>query len=191
MGLVQSDKKHVDKHDKHDKHDKQHLKICFVGDQKAGKTALIHQLLHEEFLSTYDHTLEDLFNYTINFHGENIQLHIFDTPGGDDRTSIRELYLSNSRAFVIVYAIDDRDSFKSLGDICAEIRKARKNKEYAIVLCANKTDLGEDANVIKKEEEDLLEKTSGFPILRTSSKDRDSVVAVFRKLMEIVVLQEV
>jgi len=173
------------------KHDKQHLKICFLGDKRVGKTAIIHQLLHEKFLSTYDHTLEDLFTYTMNFHSENVILHIFDTPGGDDRKSIRELYLSNSRAFIIVYSIEDRESFKSLGDICAEIRNARKNKEFAIVLCANKNDLGKDANVIKKEEEELLEKTSGFPIIRTCAKDRESVVAAFRKLMEIVFLQEV
>eukprot|EP01124_Arcella_intermedia_P016666 TRINITY_DN23271_c0_g1_i1.p1 TRINITY_DN23271_c0_g1~~TRINITY_DN23271_c0_g1_i1.p1 ORF type:complete len:197 (+),score=41.67 TRINITY_DN23271_c0_g1_i1:82-591(+) len=161
-----------------------------LGESKVGKTALLHQLMHQQFLQHYDRTFEDLFNLTMSYEGEVVNLHILDTPGGDDRVDIREMYLSNTRAFVIVYAIDDKNSFDSVAKILAEIKKARKEKDSAIILCANKKDLGKSKKLVTDKEEKDLEVSSGLPFFSTSAKDYASVVEAFEKLMELVLGQE-
>merc|ERR1719245_1456808 len=69
-----------------------------------------------------------------------IRLQLWDTAGQERFRSLIPSYIRDSSVAVVVYAVDNRDSFDSVDKWIEEVRKERED-EVLLVLVGNKIDL--------------------------------------------------
>ncbi len=56
---------------------------------------------------------------------------------------MQELWITNGKGFLLVFAINDYDSFKDLNNIYTKIMRIKNTQKVHIVLVGNKCDLEE------------------------------------------------
>jgi len=104
------------------------LKVCFVGGEQSGKTALITRLLFDEFDETYGPTLEDNYRHTFFVGFQERFVDILDVGGLDLYSTEYDRWFGAADAFVFVYNIGDEDSFKKLRSFRDEIQRVKKKE---------------------------------------------------------------
>lgn len=99
---------------------KEQRRIVVLGAANVGKSALIQQFLYDRFLPRYRKTVEDLYMAEYNFSsGASLTLEILDTAGAFEFPAMRALSISNGNAFLLVYSVDNEESFE-------EVKRLRK-----------------------------------------------------------------
>ncbi|KAK5575465.1 hypothetical protein RB653_006598 [Dictyostelium firmibasis] len=151
----------------------QTFKVVVLGASGTGKTSLTVRFVNGDFIETYDPTIEDLYRKVIETNrGEHVMLEIMDTSGTERYLAMRDLYIRNAQAFVLVYSITSRVSLLELENIKNYICqvKDRPISQIPMVVLGNKCDL-EDTRVVFPEEVEALTKKWGIEdFLETSAK---------------------
>ncbi len=158
------------------------MKIIVVGNGKVGKTTLTIKYVKGKFTSDYKKTLGvDFLNikrYIKNIEKE-IEFYIWDTAGQDYYNSITKRYYKGADAALIVFAINDKDSFDNIISWYDKINQECDN--IPIILVMSKIDLKHEAVVSDIEAENLAKKLN-IDFMKVSSKDNIMVNEVFEKL---------
>ena len=90
------------------------LKIAVLGKSLVGKSALTYRFISDKFPTEHDTTIEDQYKINTTIDEYNCKLEILDTAGQDDYQSMLDTWIGFAEGFVLVYSIDDRESFDSL-----------------------------------------------------------------------------
>jgi Ras-related protein Rab-5C len=82
----------------------------------VGKTSILQVLLHDSFNDKMANTLGACFHSyeSEDSKGEAIKMDIWDTAGQERFRSLLTLYYKNSDAVVIVFDVNDANSFKTV-----------------------------------------------------------------------------
>jgi small GTP-binding protein len=163
------------------------FKVAILGTGGVGKSALTLRIISGTFTPNYTPTIEDYYRHETNVStiGPCI-VEILDSGGTEQFSSMRQLYISSSQAFAIVYAIDDRDSFEEAKSIYQEIVDSKPEGQAKVILVGNKCDLFESQRSIALSEALQLSKSMGnAPFLETSAKDNINVHELFTKLVQL------
>ena len=157
------------------------FKLCVLGEPAVGKTSLIHQFCHQNFLTDYKPTLGiAITNRRYNLQGfENKMLDfmIWDLAGQKFFQRVRKYYYTGAKAAFIMYDISRRETFTTrIKSWFEDIRNVIPN--IPIVLVGNKRDLTEDRQV-SEEEGYVLAKELQCAFLETSAKSGENVKDVF------------
>lgn len=114
------------------KNDNSHIKfkeqrrIVVLGAAKVGKSSIIQQFLYDQFSKRYSRTIEDLYVAEYNLSsGASLTLEILDTTGSYQFPAMRALSISNGNAFLLVYSLDDEDSWKQLKELRHQVCTTR------------------------------------------------------------------
>ncbi|KAK8779502.1 hypothetical protein V5799_019157 [Amblyomma americanum] len=91
---------------------KDHYRVVVLGAARVGKTAIVHQFLYDEFPVDYFATVEEFHTGEYEVNGASLTLDIVDTSGSYPFPAMRLLAISTADAFILVYAIDDPESFE-------------------------------------------------------------------------------
>ena len=104
------------------------VRVAFLGGSKVGKTSIISQFLFNRFPATqnYIETIDDLYKHTYTEGDAEITMDIFDTSGSRDYDIFRYQVIKKCDGFVILYSVEDRDSYKEM--------RVLKKKERTISL---------------------------------------------------------
>lgn len=94
-------------------------------------------------METYDPTIEDSYRTSLVVDGEGVVLDILDTAGQTEYSQLRELYMRAGRGFVLVFALDNRQSFADLPEIYETILRVWEVEldegiTVPVVICGNK-----------------------------------------------------
>ena len=92
------------------------LKLAVLGQTLVGKSALTYRFISDKFPTEHDTTIEDQYKINTTIDEHNCRLEILDTAGQDDYQSMLDTWINFVEGFVLVYSIDDRESFESLKD---------------------------------------------------------------------------
>ncbi|OBS22671.1 hypothetical protein FPOA_09003 [Fusarium poae] len=114
-------------------------KLVMLGDGGVGKTALVHQICLERFPETYDPTIEDSYVKQVTVDGTDCMLDILDTAGQEEYTALRDQWIRDGEAIVLVYSISSRSSFKRIERFHNQIQHVR-GEPTPICLVGNKSD---------------------------------------------------
>ena len=89
-------------------------KLVLVGSSGVGKTCIATRYKEGKFESDYKTTVgAAYFQKNFGFQdGTQLKLHIWDTGGSEKFKSVAPLYYKDAHAALIVYAIDDEQSFQ-------------------------------------------------------------------------------
>lgn len=90
-------------------------KLIVIGDSGVGKTNIIIKFTEEYFKENYVATIGVDFKVkTIQVDDKKIRLQIWDTAGQERYKNITETYYKGAAGIVLVYAVNDRNTFLNL-----------------------------------------------------------------------------
>jgi len=120
-------------------------KVLVFGQRECGKTSLLEQLIYGNFIPENEitPTIEDVYVANIESdRGVKEKMRFYDTPGLEPRArEVPRHYLSFADGIVLVYSINNQDSFTTIDYIKKDIDRNREKKELAMIVLANKKDL--------------------------------------------------
>lgn len=101
---------------------KEERRIIVFGAAKVGKSTIVKQFLFDQFTKKYIKTVEDLYVADYNLSsGESLRLEILDTTGSYQFPAMRSLSISNGHAFLLVYSVDNEDSWKEIENLRRQV----------------------------------------------------------------------
>lgn len=160
------------------KHDKKY-KMIIIGSSGVGKTSLIYKALKNEFTPNLQSTLGFEYNNIIaKINDKKILLQTWDLCGQEIFHSIMGSFYKRSNLIILVYAIDDRESFNNLEFWLGEIR-TYSNPDTKIVLVGNKIDLNSQRAVTFEEGKDFFTKNTLDLFFESSAKEGTNASDIF------------
>lgn len=157
-------------------------KLVVVGGGGVGKSALTIQLIQSHFVDEYDPTIEDSYRKPCVVDGEQVMLDILDTAGQEEYSAMREQYMRTGEGFLLVYAINSRDTLEELLAFYEQIQRVKDADKVPVFVVGNKSDL-EIERQVSFEEGAAFAKLIGCPFLETSAKQRINVEESFYGLV--------
>ena len=157
------------------------LKIILVGDSSVGKTSLVNRFMGFEFQENYSCTINADFkikSLTID-QSTGAELTVWDTCGQEKFRSITKLYFKDAHGVILVYDVNNENSFKGLNIWLNEIKNNCK-VDVSIILVGNKIDI-ENRKISKEQGNDFALKNK-LMYIETSSKDGINIDSPFENL---------
>ena len=129
------------------------LSVVVLGKGVVGKTSLIYRFVRDAdafFPEAHDPTIEDNYKAMVEINNESIEIQIVDTAGEEDYQNMLDQWIDVADGFLLVFAINDKDTFNVLDEKYKRIEK-HKEKNVPIILVGNKCDLENERQVTKEE----------------------------------------
>lgn len=109
------------------------IRLVTLGGGGVGKSSIVKRFLFNTFCEKHRPTVEDLYCREFDLDSSTtIKVDILDTAGDFQFPAMRRLSIATGHAFLLVYSIDDAESFRIVKD-CFQVRK--KEMENTIVFC--------------------------------------------------------
>ena len=159
-------------------------KIVVFGSGAVGKSAMTIQLTDGFFVTDYDPTIEETYKITLEYEKTFYQIDISDTAGMDDFIQLRTSYCRSGNGFLLVYAINHRQTFEEINKFYYDICRTKGTKNVPIVLCGNKCDLEEEYREVSKVEGEELAKSMNCPFFETSAKENINIRLSFNTVLK-------
>merc|ERR1719266_2922742 len=112
-------------------------KIVVMGAGAVGKSAITIRMVVNEFKQEYDATIEDSYTCTIDVDGKNALLDILDTAGQEQFKALRNHWIREAEAFLLVYSVNSQTSFKVADELYKTVCRQREDMRLDLVLVAN------------------------------------------------------
>ena len=96
-------------------HRKTNLKFSLFGPCEVWKTALQNRIVNDSFIEEYSKTItKNCLEIKRTVDGEEITINIVDMSGEEKFRSVNKLFYIHSDALLMVFALDDKNSFEEL-----------------------------------------------------------------------------
>jgi small GTP-binding protein len=158
---------------------RRHRQIALLGFPGVGKSSIAHHFVFNQFYDGYDPNIRTNLQHQCVIEGHDYDLKIVDNAGSDQYT-LNHGEFENSDAYILVYAIDDRQSFAMVSRIREKIVSTSTLTRIPIVLVGNKIDR-KDERVVSTEEGRMLAREWRAHFVEASAKNMEAVQEIFRK----------
>ena len=128
-----------------------------LGKSLTGKSSIIFRYINDKFQEDHDCTIEDIYKTVINVEGIDCNLSILDTAGQFEYQSMMDSWIKYANAYILVYSIDDKDSFLHIKNIISKLKDNNK-QNLPILIIGNKVDLEDERVVEYKSVKELADK---------------------------------
>ena len=159
------------------------FKLILGGDGAVGKTSMVHRYVEDEFAADYKSTIGTSImkkECTFKELESVVRFVIWDLAGQAQFKRVRQSYLSNAEAAILVYDVTNRSSFENIDkNWYVEVKKASPN--IALILVGNKIDLESEREVTHEEGEELAQKLA-LTYIETSAKTGENINDAFKML---------
>ena len=146
------------------------FKIIIIGDSGVGKSCLSLRATKNVFEALYSPTIGfEFMTFFIKVEGRPIKLQVWDTCGQEVYRSLISSFYNNSSLAIVVYSIDNEDSFNNLEFWLNELR-TKGNPDINIFLIGNKADLEEQRKISKEAAQEFADMNKIKLFLETSAK---------------------
>ena len=137
----------------------------------------------------HDPTIEDRYKSNLNIEGKTYEVEILDTAGEDDYQNMMDMWISFGEGFLLVFAINDNESFEAIKAKKERVLKGKHNQKCPLVLVGNKQDLSNDRQVPYSVAKELAD-SWGVEYIETSAKTNFNCKEAFEKLAKKIVEQK-
>ena len=158
------------------------FKLVSIGNPAVGKTSLIRRFAKGKFQTKYLPTLGvDITTKRMEVNDKPVKLILVDTAGQEFFGKLRPSYYRGASACLILFALNDNNSFTAIPNWLEEFRKYIPT-EVPIALAGNKKDL-EKERIITEDEARKLAKELNLTYYETSAKEGGSEIdSIFQSL---------
>eukprot|EP01084_Bolivina_argentea_P084465 152741_1 len=155
-------------------------KICILGAGTVGKSAITIRMVANEFKNGYEPTIEDSYTTNVTVDGKRSELEIVDTAGQESFKQLQSIWIRESNAFLLIYAVTSMVTFKAAQNFYKSICRIKNedNIRWDMVLVGNKSDLTNREVTWDKGQE--LADQWDCPFIETSAKTGDNVNEAFK-----------
>ena len=161
--------------------DKPTKKVIIMGDTGVGKSTISHYLMKNEFKHFTPTINLDIAGYKLRVNKTIIQFQIWDTCGNDHYVISIPLLFKNTFLAIIVYAIDDKNSFNNIEKWYNILRS--HSVESLVYLIGNKNDLEEEKRKVQKYEVEKIRELYNFNIfMETSAKSGSNITELLDQI---------
>jgi small GTP-binding protein len=161
------------------------LPLMLLGDGQVGKTSLILRLIGNEFNDSQLTTVgKESYIQQVKMHGYDLKMKIWDTAGQERFKSMSVQVIKNSDAIVLVYAINDIKTFKSLDQWLSRLNETTDLSKKPIIILGNKQDLGDEKREVTFEEGKKYAESKGYNFYETSAKTSYNIKEAFDDIFE-------
>lgn len=165
---------------------KLNLKICVLGENCVGKTALIRRYLENEFKNDYRPTLGvDIYKKKIKTDDKEHFLLFWEIPLRERFKDLIKIYFNNTIGGIFVYDTTNKKSLYNLEKWLKRIEKYSESKIHTIpiILIGNKVDLKNERIVFEEEALNFMKKCNFFQHFECSAKTNQNVEEAFIALV--------
>ncbi|MHA1458326.1 MAG: GTP-binding protein [Promethearchaeota archaeon] len=159
------------------------FKLILGGDGAVGKTSMVHRYVENEFATDYKSTIgTSIMKKECTFQelDSTVRFIIWDLAGQAQFKRVRQSYLTNAEAGILVYDVTNRSSFENIDkNWYREIKKA--SPDIALILVGNKIDL-ESKRVVSRDEGEELAQNLTLTYVETSAKTGENIDDAFKML---------
>ena len=160
------------------------LKFIIIGDAAVGKSNLLVRYTSGQFKEEYQLTIGVEFGSNNVIIGDNTyRIQIWDTAGQENFRSITRSYYKNTACAIIVYEINNKNSFENISSWIEECKNTAP-KSILMVLVGNKCDL-DNREVTEEEGREFAEK-NGMIFFETSAKTGKNVEELFKESVKVI-----
>ena len=146
------------------------FKIIVIGDSSVGKSCLTTQAVRNNFEEFYTATVGfEFLTFNMRINNNVLKLQIWDTCGQEVYKSLISNFYRNSSLALILYAINNRDSFQHAETWLNDL-KSQANPNVKVFLVGNKSDLENERVITKEEGEKFKEEKKLDRFFETSAK---------------------
>ena len=135
------------------------IKIVLIGESGVGKTNLISVAMGNPFQKDIEPTISSsYYEGSIIVNNKQYNYSLWDTAGQEAYRSLNKMFINGSKIILVVFAINNRESFKEVDFWVNYAKETLGQKKYVMALVGNKSDLYEeqqvpDEEIMKKGEE--------------------------------------
>ena len=162
------------------------IKIAVLGKGVVGKSSLTYRFLNYDVSTEHDATIEDRYKSNLNIEGTNYEVEILDTAGEEDYQNMMDMWISFGDGFLLVFAINDKESFNLMKSKHDRILKGKHGVKCPILLVGNKQDLENERQVNYSEAKEMADKW-GIEYIETSAKTNFNCKEAFEMLAQKIV----
>ena len=159
-------------------------KAIIVGDSSVGKSSLLYRYTEQDWNPHYIATIGvDFKVMTFERDSKIVKLQLWDTAGQDRFRTIVHTYYRGAHAVLLVFAVDDRESFENLEEWMGDVHRFATNG-VPVVLVGNKCDCRPEEVAVPDDEAEALAQRMGATYLKTSARMNQGVDDAFTTLLE-------
>ena len=162
------------------------IKIAVLGKGVVGKSSLTYRFINYDVSTEHDPTIEDRYKSNLNIEGTNYEVEILDTAGEEDYQNMMDMWISFGEGFLLVFAINDKESFNLIKLKHDRILKGKHGVKCPILLVGNKQDLENERQVNYSEAKEMADKW-GIEYIETSAKTNFNCKEAFEMLAQKIV----
>ncbi len=158
------------------------FKLILGGEGGVGKTSMVHRFVEDSFQTDYKSTIgTSIMKKECDFAGldSRVRFVIWDLAGQAQFKRVRQSYLANAEAGILVYDVTRRETFDNLESWYKEAKDVTPS--ISLILVGNKIDLIED-RVVTKEEGEEMAKNLALSYIETSAKTGENINDAFKML---------
>jgi small GTP-binding protein len=155
------------------------FKVIVIGDSGVGKSCLTNKATKNIFEEDYNATVGfEFFTFNIKIDKKVIKLQIWDTCGQELYRSLITNFYRNTSLAIIVYAINNEESFKDIDMWLKELR-THASPDVKVFLIGNKIDLENERKITKEQGEEFSKKNCINKFTETSAKNGINAQSTF------------
>ena len=167
--------------------DPEPIKVVLLGESGVGKTNIISRYVNDLFLAKSLSTIGSTYiEKELKRNNITYKLHIWDTSGQERYHSITKLFLQNSDIVLLVYSIENIQSFNNLDYWYKEVNNLCGDN-FILGIAGNKYDLFDDDSIERVPDEEAMkyakEKNAIFKLI-SAKQDKKGIDSLFDKLLD-------
>ena len=167
------------------KDDIKELKVILLGEPGVGKTNIISRYLSGSFNQSSNPTIGSTFGEKIiKKEGVTYSLKVWDTTGQERYNSITKLFVKGSHIVILVYSIDNLQSFEKVNFWYNYIKEELQEGKYILGILGNKRDLYEFEVVSEEDGKKLAQKKNAVFGLVSAKIDVNGIINYFDTILE-------
>lgn len=144
-------------------------KLVVFGSGGVGKSSIVLRFVTDTFSTEYLPTIEDCYRKTCLVDQKTAFLDILDTAGQEEYSALRDQWVREGRAFLLVYSVTSRQAFEEIPQFRDRILLVNEDEVVPMVLVGNKCDLEAERQISTEEGRQLAADYGGIPFVECSA----------------------
>ncbi|PWN90682.1 hypothetical protein FA10DRAFT_241559 [Acaromyces ingoldii] len=157
-------------------------KFAVLGSRSVGKSSLIVRYVEDAFVDSYYPTIENIFQKSIKYKGQDYDCDIIDTAGQDEYSILNSKHAIGIHGYVLVYSIASRNSFEMVQTVYDKILNYTGTEHVPCVMVGQKSDLHVQRQVSEEEGQELANQLK-CAWVEVSARHNQNVAKVFELML--------
>ncbi|GAB5366181.1 hypothetical protein AAMO2058_001122800 [Amorphochlora amoebiformis] len=159
--------------------------VAIMGPGGVGKSAVTIRFCQNDWVEDYDPTIEDAYRHHFTVDSRPVTLDIMDTAGQEEYEALRQTWMIESKAFILVFDLTNPASLLEVEEkFSSKLAEIHEGLLPPLILVGNKLDLKRERKVSYNQAVESASKMGAVAYVEASAKSGQGVKAVFDRVVK-------